>query len=124
MTRIGMPVSRTDLDAPPAEHFAKAKWLVVVEAPDRFEFIRNPALDGRTVAAELAAHGCTDVVSRRMGCGAYAHVTAAGMRAWEADANVTPRVVAERLANGALRPLAPDDCGHGRGHHHGHRSLH
>ncbi len=120
MTKIAMPVTRTDLDAPPAEHFAKAKWLVVVEAPDRFQFIRNSGLDGRTVAAELASHGCTDVVSRRMGCGAYAHVTAAGMRAWKADESVTARVIAERLASGALERLAPEDCGH----HHGRHSVH
>ncbi len=124
MTKIAMPVSRADLDAPSAEHFGKAKWLAVVEGPDRFQFIRNTGLDGRSVAAELAAHGCTDVVARRIGCGAYAHVTAAGMRAWEADGSVTPRVVAERVASGALRSLVPHDCGHERGHHHGHHVLH
>jgi predicted Fe-Mo cluster-binding NifX family protein len=118
MARIGMVVSRTDLDAPAAEHFGKAKWLVVVEAPDRCEFIKNTGLDGRSVAHELASRGCTDVVARHMGPGAYEHVTAAGMKAWAADESVTVRVVAERLAGGALRPLAPSNGGHEHAHVH------
>lgn len=114
MAKIGMPVSRMDHDAPAAEHFGKAKWLLVVEPPDRFEFVRNTGLDGRWVAEALAARGCTDVVARHMGPGAHAHVLAAGMRAWQADETVTGRHVAERLAAGALSPLVP---GHGMGGH-------
>ncbi len=124
MTKIGMPVTRMDLDAPLAKHFGKAKWLAILE-PGRCSFVRNTWLDGRTVVAELASHGCTDVVARHMGCGAFAHVSASGMRAWQGDDAVTARVVADRLASGGLPPLAPDDCGHSdpRGHE-GHRHLH
>lgn len=111
MTKIGLPVTRMDLDAPLARHFGKAKWLAILEPPDRCRFIRNPWLDGGTVVAELASQGCTDVVARHMGCGAFARVTASGMRAWEGDDAVTVRVVADRLASGGLRPLSPDDCG-------------
>jgi predicted Fe-Mo cluster-binding NifX family protein len=113
MARIGMTVSRPDPDAPLAGHFGKARWLLVVEAPDRFELLRNEGLDGRSVAEVFASHGCTDVIALRMGWGAYAHVTAAGMRVWEGDAGVTARVLAERLAHGALQPLAPGDVTHG-----------
>ncbi len=124
MNKIGMMVSRPDLDAPAAEHFGKAKWLLVLEAPGRCQFIRNSGLDGATVAKELASRGCTDVVARRMGPGAHAHVTAAGMRVWEADGSVTGRVVAERLARGALRPLAPAPDGHDHAHRHGQHGMH
>ncbi len=124
MTRIGMPVSRMDPDAPPAEHFGKAKWLAIVEGPDRCEFIRNTGLDGRSVAAALAARGCTDVVALHMGHAAWEHVTSAGMRAWQADGSVTARVVAERLAAGALPRLVPDDGGHEGGHGHGPHARH
>ncbi len=117
MAKIGIVVSRTDPDAPVAEHFGKAKWLAVVEGPDRCEFVRNTGLSGGSVAHELASRGCTDVVARHMGQGAYEHVTAAGMRAWQADESVTPRVVSERLASGALLPMA---SGGGGGHGHGH----
>ncbi len=125
MTKIGLPVTRMDLDAPLAKHFGKAKWLAILEPPGRCQFIRNPWLEGGAVAAELASHGCTDVVARHMGCGAYARVTASGMRAWEGDDAVTARVVADRLATGTLRPLSPDDCGHrGPQGHGGERHLH
>ncbi len=119
-----MPVARMDLDAPLAKHFGKAKWLAILE-PGRCRFVRNEWLDGRTVVAELASHGCTDVVARHMGCGAYAHVAASGMRAWQGDDAVTARVVVDRLTSGGLPRLEPDDCGHRdpRGHE-GHRHLH
>ncbi len=125
MTKIGIPVSRMDLDAPLAKHFGKAKWLAILEPPGKCRFVRNPGLDGGTVVAELASHGCTDVVARHMGCGAFARVTASGMRAWEGDDAVTPRVVADRLALGGLRPLEPEDCGEGRARsNEGHPHLH
>ncbi len=117
-----MMVSRPDVDAPLAEHFGKAKWLLVVEPPDRCAFFRNTGLDGGSVAVELASRGCTDVVARRMGPGAYAHVVGAGVKAWEGDESVTGRSVAQRLASGALRPLAPPGPGHG--HRHAHRHAH
>jgi predicted Fe-Mo cluster-binding NifX family protein len=115
--RIGMPMSRTDLDAPLAEHFGKARWLLVLDAPDRCEFVRNTELDGRNAARTLAEHGCTDVVALHLGPGAYAHVSAAGMRAWRGDPGLTARDLAERLARGALPPAEPGGMSHGGGGH-------
>ncbi|HET8542688.1 MAG TPA: hypothetical protein VFL83_22630 [Anaeromyxobacter sp.] len=54
-----------------------------------------------------------------MGCGAYAHVTGAVMRAWKADGAVTPRMIAALLATDALPPLAPEGCGHEGTRDHG-----
>lgn len=111
-----MTFSRPDLDGPLAEHFGKAKWLVLVEPPDRCEIVRNEGLDGRSVARELARRGCTDVIVRHMGPGAYAHVTAAGIRAWRADPQAHGRALLLRLAAGELRPFEPDlDAGRGGG---------
>lgn len=122
MARIGMPLSSRDPDAPVAEHFGKARWLLVVEAPDRLDLVWNAGLDGRWVAETLAARGCTDVVARHMGPGALAHVLAAGMRAWQADERVTARNVAGRLAAGALRPMTPAAAVAGHLHRrHAHR---
>lgn len=120
MVKIGLPVARADVDAPVAEHFGRAEWLLVMESPDRCTFVRNTGLDGRSAVAELAARGCTDVVARRMGQGAFAHVTAAGMKAWEADAGVTGRTAVKRLAAGELRRLVPAPDGHRPGHGHAH----
>lgn len=119
MIKVGLALSRADRDAPLAEHFGKAKWFVVIESPDRCTFLRNSWLEGRSVVAELASRGCTDLVARRMGRGAYAHATAAGMKVWEADEGVTGRNVGERLAAGILRPLAPAEGEHEHAHRHG-----
>lgn len=126
MTKIGMITSRTDPDAALADHFRTAKWLVVVEPPDRCEFVRKRGLDGRSVAEELAALGCTDVVVRNIGQGAYARLTASGVKVWQSDADerVTPRIVAERLASGAFRPLAPGEARLEHVHRPGKHGLH
>ncbi len=116
MMKIGLPVSRADVDAPVAEHFGRAKWFLVLESPDRFTFVRNAVLEGRGAVAELASHGCTDVVALRMGQGAYAHATAAGMKVWEADAGASGRILVKRLAAGELRPLVPAVGGSGHAH--------
>lgn len=103
--KIGMALSRMDLDAPLAEHFGKAKWLLVLEPPETFEFIRNQGLNGRWAAETLAGRGCGDVVAGRLGPGALAHVEAAGMRAWQAEPGLSAREAAWKLAEGALQPL-------------------
>ncbi len=122
--KIGMTLSRTDLDAPLAEHFGKAKWLLFLEAPDRFEFVRNAGLNGRHVAEAFAARRCTDVIVRHLGPGAFAHVTAAGMRVWQGEANQTARMLAQTLEQGALLPFAPDGDDHGHAHHgHAHQAA-
>jgi predicted Fe-Mo cluster-binding NifX family protein len=117
--KVGLALSRADRDAPLAEHFGKARWLLVVEAPDRCTFFRNTWLEGRGVVAELASRGCTDLVARRMGPGAYAHAVAAGMKVWEADDSVTGGDVVARLADGTLRPLVPAAGEHAHAHRHG-----
>jgi predicted Fe-Mo cluster-binding NifX family protein len=115
MAKIGMMFSRPDLDAPLAEHFGKAKWLMVVEPPGSCELVRNTGLDGRSVADELARRGCTDVIVRHMGSGAYAHVTAAGIRVWRAGPDAAGRAQLLLLAAGTLSrfepALAPDPQG-------------
>ncbi len=114
--KIGLTTSHADVDPPLAEHFGKAKWLVVMDAPDRLELVRNEGLDGRSVAAELAARGCTDVIVGRLGPGAYAHVRAAGMRVWRGLPGASARALAEALRNGRLEPLLPADVVQLHGH--------
>jgi predicted Fe-Mo cluster-binding NifX family protein len=122
--RIGMTMSRTDLDAPPAEHFGKARWLLVAEDAVRCDFVRNEGLDGRSVAEVFAARGCTDVIVRNLGPGAYAHVTAAGIRVWHAEEGESARALVQSLREGRLRPLAPGEAKHGRAHHGGDDTRH
>ena len=120
MAKVGLTLSRADMTAPVAEHFGKAKWLLVVESPERCTFSRNVGLNGRSVVEELASRGCTDLVARRMGPGAYARATPAGMRVWEAGEAVTARDAVDRLAARTLRPLAPaseHEDHHGARHH-------
>jgi predicted Fe-Mo cluster-binding NifX family protein len=116
MTKVGLALSRMEIDAPAAEHFGKARWLLVFESPERFIFLRNTELDGQSVVEAFAWRGCTDVVARRMGPGAYASATAAGMKVWTVGAGVTGRAAVKRLAAGELRPLAPSGRDH-RGPH-------
>lgn len=106
--KVGMMFSRPDLDAPLAEHFGKAKWLMIVEPPAACELVRNTGLDGRSVASELARRGCTDVIVHHMGPGAHAHVSGAGIRVWKADPEASGRAQLLRLAAGELRVFQPD----------------
>ncbi len=107
---------------PLAEHFGKAKWLLVVDGAGRCEFFRNEGLDGRSVAQAFAVRECTDVVVDRLGPGAYAHVRAAGMHVWKGLPGESARALARALEDGRLRPLGPEDVAGGHGHHgpHGH----
>jgi predicted Fe-Mo cluster-binding NifX family protein len=118
---IGMTLSRDHLDAPLAEHFGKAKWLLVMEYPDRWEFVRNQGLDGRSVAAAFAARGCTDVIVRHLGPGAYSHVTSAGMKVWQGEGDKNVLALVDALRGGRLRLLQASDVeqGHGHGGPHG-----
>ncbi len=115
-----MTISRPSVDAPLAGHFGKAKWLLVYEAPERFELIQNVGLNGHYVAQAFAAHGCTDVVVRHLGPGAYSHVNAAGMRIWRGEDGRSARSLAEALQRNELLPLAESEVGHGRHGEHGH----
>src|SRR5512138_604118 len=114
--KIGMTLSHSDLDSPPAEHFGKAKWLAVLDG-DRCELFRNTGLDGRSVAEAFAARGCTDVVVDHLGAGAWAHVTGAGMRIWKAEPGQSVRALARALEEGRLRPLGPEGVHAAHGHH-------
>ena len=100
---IGMTLSRDHLDAPLAEHFGKAKWLLVMDYPHRWEFVRNQGLDGRSVAEAFAARGCTDVIVRHLGPGAYSHVTAAGMKVWQGEGDQNVLALVDALRGGRLR---------------------
>ncbi len=125
-----MTLSHANVDAPLAEHFGKAKWLLVYEGPDRFELISNTGLNGRHVAEVFAAHGCSDVIAMHMGAGAHAHVAEAGMKAWQGEPDASARSLAERLAKRTLRKLegaAAHDGSHGCAHdsaHEGHQHQH
>ena len=46
---VGLTLSRETLDAPLAQHFGKAKWLLIYESDSSFEFVRNEVLSGRGV---------------------------------------------------------------------------
>ncbi len=107
--KIGMALSRADVDSPVAEHFGKAKWILFAEPPESFELVRNTGLDGRWVARELQARGCTDVIVRGLGPGAWAHVRVAGMRVWVAGEDEPARALIGKLEAGGLRALAPED---------------
>jgi len=123
--KIGMTLPRADHDAPLAEHFGKAKWLLVVEASDRCELVRNEGLDGRSVAAAFVARGCTDVIATHLGAGAYAHLTAAGIRTWQGDAAGSVRALARSLEEGGLRRFLPENVERGHAHHgHAQRGAH
>ncbi len=122
--KIGMTLSRADLDAPLAEHFGKAQWLLVVDQPGQCQLVRNEGLDGRSVAEAFASRGCTDVIALHLGPGAHARASAAGMRVWRGHAGVSARALARALEQGALRSFLRADLEPGHAHHrhpdHGH----
>ena len=119
-----MTLSRDDIDSPPAQHFGKAKWLLVTDGSEKGESIRNEGLNGRWVAEAFASRGCTDVIADHLGAGAYAHVTAAGMRVWKGEPGQSARELATALVQGRLLPFEPDALGQGQGHGHDHHHAH
>lgn len=118
MVRLALPVSRDRLDAPLSGHFGKCPWLAVVEAGAPPRFLRNEGLNGRWVAEALSAAGVTDVVAGHMGGGAFRHLEAAGLRAWQAEpTGATAAELVEASSAGRLARLAaPPDDGPGQGH--------
>jgi predicted Fe-Mo cluster-binding NifX family protein len=117
MAKIAMTFSVPDLDAPLAEHFGKAKWLLFVSSPSECEVVRNEWINGHGVALELSRRGCTDVIVRHMGPGAFDHLTAAGIRVWQAAPESTGRGQLRYLDARALTRFEPD---RERSHHRGH----
>ena len=117
--KIGMTLSRDDLDAQPAQHFGKAKWLLVLDG-ERGEFVRNEGLNGRWVASAFASRGCTDIIADHLGPGAHAHVNEAGMRVWKGEPGQSARELAKALAEGRLQRFDPQSAAEGHEHHHAH----
>jgi predicted Fe-Mo cluster-binding NifX family protein len=95
-------MSRKDLDASLAQHFGMAKWLLIYESEDAFEFVRNEELYGRGVVDALVARGCTDAVFVNIGWGALGHLESAGIRAWYGPPDVPARELIHRLGRGEL----------------------
>lgn len=116
MAKIGMTLSRERLEDPLAQHFGKAKWLVVWDSAGGAQFIPNQGLNGRWVAETFAAAGCTLVVASHLGPGALAHLRAAGIRVLEGRPDA-PALELARLAEAGELPdlleAAPHPSGSG-----------
>ena len=122
MSKIGMMFSLPNLDNQLAEHFGTAKWLALVSSPSECEVVRNEALNGHGVALELSRRGCTDVIASHIGPGAFAHLSAAGIRVWRAAPEATGRAQIRLLEAGALTRFEPEpESGHEPRRHGGGR---
>lgn len=113
---IGLTVSRNDLDARSAMHFGKAKWLLIYQNDETYQFVRNRWLVGRAVVYQFVQAGCTDVVFANIGWGALRNLRAAGIRAWFAARDVPAREVVRLLRRGELAEAVQAE-GHGCSRH-------
>jgi predicted Fe-Mo cluster-binding NifX family protein len=107
MKRLAMMVSRNRIDARLASAFGKAKWLLVHESGDRFEFRRNEGLSGRAVASAIASTGCRDVVAAHLGARAQEHLRALGIRVWKAREGAAAQEAIDAFVRGELEPWEP-----------------
>jgi predicted Fe-Mo cluster-binding NifX family protein len=120
MAKIGMTLSRDRLEDPLAQHFGKAKWLLVWDSAGGAQFIPNQGLNGRWVAETFAAAGCTLVVANHLGPGALVHLREAGIRVLEGAPDKAAVELARLADKGELpdllgaspHPAGSSGCGH------------
>jgi len=105
MAKIGMTLSRESVEDPLAQHFGKAKWLLVWDSAGPARFIPNQGLNGRWVAEAFAAAGCSLVVASHLGSGALEHLRQAGIRVLEGAPEMPASELARRAEAGQLREL-------------------
>jgi predicted Fe-Mo cluster-binding NifX family protein len=106
---IGLPLLKDSLDSPLSQHFGKAKWLLVYQSPERYQFLRNTGLSGHFVVQALVGAGCTDVVILHAGSGAWGHLQQGGVRTWLGEPGVPARDLVRRLEEGGLARAEPPD---------------
>jgi predicted Fe-Mo cluster-binding NifX family protein len=116
--KIGIPLLRAGLEAPLAEHLPSARWLLVYQAPDRYELIRNLEADGLGVADLFASSGCSDVIVGQAAPGALSQLAASRIEVWQGEMGAAAQDLADRLGRGelaAIRMVPPDRSGGDRG---------
>jgi len=107
MRKIGLTLSKNTLEAPLAQHFGKAKWMLIYESAKSFEFVRNDALIGRHVVNICAEKGCTDVIFSHIGWGALRHLREEGIKTWYGPSNVPAQELIACLKRGGLTEALP-----------------
>lgn len=124
MAKIGMTMSRNRVEEPIAQHFGKAKWLLVYDTEGPPRFIPNEGLNGHWVARQFAAAGVAAVVATHLGPGALAYLRAARIPVLAGSPSASAAALAKEAAEGKLQALseaALEGGGHGHGcgcHHH------
>lgn len=102
--RIGVALRRRLPDAPLADEFGQAPWLLVIAPPDQTRFIRNFGLSGVSAAAALVDAGCTDVVALHLGPRARERLGRGGVRLWQGLPGIGARELARRSVQHDLAP--------------------
>jgi predicted Fe-Mo cluster-binding NifX family protein len=112
MSRTGFTLLRDNLDAPLSGHFGMAKWLLIYESDQAFQFERNEELYGSGVVGALVGAGCTDAVFANIGQGALAKLMTSHIRPWYGPPDVPVRELVERLKRGELKEATEATEGH------------
>jgi predicted Fe-Mo cluster-binding NifX family protein len=109
-------MSANSADGQMSSHFGKAEWIMVADTENRIpEFVKNEALNGKSVV-DIAIHrGCTDVIFTEIGDGAFGHLIAAAIRGWVAPEHITGQQALQMFGQLALQP-ANVSTKQGRGH--------
>ncbi len=63
--KIGMSLARPDVEAPLADHPGGGRWLLVYQAAERYELIRNIDVQGFASAELFASKGVSPPRRRR-----------------------------------------------------------
>ena len=75
MSRVAVMMSENQVKAPMSAHFGKAEWVMAADTESHtFVFLKNDAVNGKSVADLVASQGCTDAVFNGIGNGALAHL--------------------------------------------------
>ena len=107
MRKIGLTLSKNNLDASLAQHFGKAKWILIYENSKCFEFVRNENLIGRYVVDIFVQKECSDVICHHIGWGAHRHLQEKGIKTWHGPPKVSAQELLGQLTREELQEVIP-----------------
>jgi predicted Fe-Mo cluster-binding NifX family protein len=107
MSKIGVMMQADHADEQMSSHFGKAEWILVVDTENRASaFVKNEALNGKSVVEIAIRQGCTDVIFTEIGIGALEHLRAANIRGWVAPERITGQQALQMFEQLALQPAS------------------
>ena len=106
MSKIALLTSLDREDSILSDHFGKAKWIMIRDTEQgTSRFVQNEGLNGKSVVQHLIGEGCSAVLLREIGMGAFGHLKEANIRAWLAPQHVAVSDVLRMYGEGSLTEI-------------------